>query len=145
MNDNPFIPATATEALARWDRGEPVFTVEMGGMGPGYEQCIHILAFELIRALIAAQWVTPRPYPAKGTPEAKRVREAWDAIVEPVIRELNKVNGFSGAQVGAAQNLAAKVWNDGWRAAVDAVEQDRHIMVSRAFPVAPDAPKETDS
>ena len=43
------MPEHAREALARWDRGWNVFTIEMGGLGPGYEQCIHIAVFELIR------------------------------------------------------------------------------------------------
>lgn len=37
--NNP-IPETCEEALARWDAGETVFTAEMGGLGPGYEQAI---------------------------------------------------------------------------------------------------------
>ena len=44
------VPKTASEALARWDAGGSVFTLEMGGLGPGYEQVIHIVVFELIRA-----------------------------------------------------------------------------------------------
>ena len=138
---NPFNPETPAEALARWDSGEPVSTVEMGGLGPGYEQCIHILTFELIRALLAAGWVTPNPYPSEKT-EKDKIRAAWDAIVEPVIARLDRDNGFSGAQVGAAQNLAAKVLNQGWRAAVESAGTDRAIMVSRSFPQAPAPPSQ---
>lgn len=45
----PLIPETAADALARWDEGDTVFTVEMGGFGPGYEQAIQLLVFEMIR------------------------------------------------------------------------------------------------
>jgi hypothetical protein len=40
---------TAQEALSRWDAGDIVWTVSMSGMGPGYEQAIHVLVFEIIR------------------------------------------------------------------------------------------------
>src|SRR5581483_2130454 len=32
----------AADWLARWDAGRAVWSIEMGGLGPGYEQCIHI-------------------------------------------------------------------------------------------------------
>src|SRR5687768_3007466 len=40
------IPETVEDALRQWDAGETVFTVEMGGLGPGYEMAIQGLAFE---------------------------------------------------------------------------------------------------
>src|SRR5688572_10010547 len=45
-------PKAACTALERWDAGQTVFTIELGGLGPGYEQCIHIAAFEAIRAFV---------------------------------------------------------------------------------------------
>jgi hypothetical protein len=110
----------------------------MGGLGPGYEQAIQILAFELIRALLAASWVTPNPYPTDQAGKEK-VRAAWDAICNPVIEKLDG-EGFTGAQVGAAYNLAACVLNQGWRAAINKLPLERRIMVSRTFPQAPAPP-----
>lgn len=136
--DNPYRPETAAEALARWDAGEMVGTVEMGGLGPGYEQCIHIIAFELIRALLAADWHTPEPYP-KDKAEQAKIRAAWDAICDSVLVRLDG-GGYSGAQVGAAQNLAAIVLQQGWRVGLDQAGEDRQIMVSRTLPQAPPAP-----
>jgi len=40
---------TAQEALAKWDAGETLTSIEMGGIGPGYEQAIQIAIFEYIR------------------------------------------------------------------------------------------------
>lgn len=40
---------TVEDVLRRWDEGSSVWSVEMGGLGPGYEQCIQVLAMELIR------------------------------------------------------------------------------------------------
>ncbi|KKK93920.1 hypothetical protein LCGC14_2688070 [marine sediment metagenome] len=36
-------PKTLDEAIERWDAGRSLFSVEMGGLGPGYEQAIQIL------------------------------------------------------------------------------------------------------
>ena len=46
---NKIHPLNVKEALKWWDEGKSVFSIEMGGLGPGYEQCIHICVFELIR------------------------------------------------------------------------------------------------
>ena len=40
---------TVTAYLGAWDAGTPVFSVEMGGLVPGYEQAIQITMFEILR------------------------------------------------------------------------------------------------
>lgn len=45
-------PKSVKEWLEKWDSGESVWSVEMGGLGPEYEQCIHITAAELMRSLV---------------------------------------------------------------------------------------------
>ena len=40
---------TAREQVERWDAGQSIWTLEMGGMGPGYEQAIQVLAIEITR------------------------------------------------------------------------------------------------
>lgn len=140
------IPETAAEALRKWDAGESVFSIEMGGLGPGYEQCIQILAFEIIRA-----WLPTVPWPplqvegrTKEEDEAahKELSDRLEALSDPVISALDKENGFSGAQVGAAQNLASCVLRRGYRAALrDPAVADRMIQVSRKMPKAPPPPE----
>ena len=120
------IPETAEQALERWDAGDTVFTVSMGGLGPGYEQCIHILVFETIRDHIA----TCKPLPDDDD------EGAWDGWGDAAANRLDPDIGFSCAQVGAARNLAARTLRVGWRAALEEVP-DRHIQVSRQMPVAP--------
>ena len=123
---NNLIPESAEQALERWDAGETVFTVSMGGLGPGYEQCIHILVFEIVRDHIAA-----------GEPLPDDDEEgAWVGWGDAAVTRLDPDIGFSGAQVGAAKNLAARTLKVGWRAALEEVP-DRHIQVSRQMPVAP--------
>jgi hypothetical protein len=120
-------PKKAEDALAKWDAGGSVFTIEMGGLGPGYEQCIQITLFEVIRAF-------------KDKPEVifssdgKYVNEEMDKALfaNPIIKKL----GLSGAQAGAAKNLAWCALMNGWRVTIESVEQGRRIQVSKHFPSA---------
>jgi hypothetical protein len=41
---------TVTEMLKAWDDGETIWSVELGGLGPGYEQTIQVAAVEFARA-----------------------------------------------------------------------------------------------
>lgn len=106
----PSKPETAEEALKRWDAGETVFTVEMGGLGPSYEQCIHVAAFELIRGLLKEGHID-------WEDESDDLNSRADAILRasPRCNEL----GLSGAQAGQAKNLAFRTMRVGWRKAID--------------------------
>jgi hypothetical protein len=108
----------------------------MGGLGPGYEQCIHITAAEILRHLLAmkydvAAWTAP--------PEAD-AQAAWkrdhDAIEKNVLDgAVVKALGLSGAQWGAAMNLAARIYRVGPRVVMtDERVKNRRIQVSRTFP-----------
>lgn len=110
------MPETAEEALKCWDAGDRLWTIEMGGLGPGYEQCIHILVFEIIRDTLAKR--------TKSGPK-------WG---EEAISRLNPKLGFSGAQVGAAKSLAHLAVEKGWAKMVDSFRPDRTIQVCREFP-----------
>ena len=122
MSKVDIVPETVEQALEKWDRDEPVFTVEMGGIGPGYEQCIQILVFELLRDATSGAI----PMPSVG----QRLREWGEATVGRLDPELR----FSGAQVGAAKSLASSMLIHGYRAAVRSVSDDRHIQVQKHFP-----------
>jgi len=115
-------PETAAEALIKWDSGEPIFTIEMGGLGPGYEQCIHIAAFEIIRAL------NGQDFP-DDTEDLNRL--FGEAIYSSQrCKELR----LSGDQEGAAKQIAYKTMSEGWRTSMESVESDRRIQVSKHFP-----------
>lgn len=116
-------PETAADALALWDKGKTVFTIEMGGLGPGYEQCIQLLAFEMIRD----NKDKPLPEPDKA--------DNWGN--ETVYRCNDQVGGFSGAQVGCARTIAYRAIRDGWAKMLESAPHDRHIQVSRFWPQAP--------
>lgn len=120
----------AADWLARWDEGRGVFTIEMGGMGPGYEQAIQMTAAEVLRHMLEQNY-------DHGEWDDK---EAWardrDLICEASFK--NKVIndlGLSGAQYGAAVSLATRLYMDGPRKVMNEPSiKDRHIQVSRSFP-----------
>lgn len=118
---NDPVPETCADALAKWDKGEAVFTVEMGGIGPGYEQTIHILVFELLRDEMGKALPTDATWGDWGAATIHRTNEALGRW------------GYSSAQVGAAKQLAFRALRDGWRVAVRSVPDDRHIQVMRGF------------
>ncbi len=119
---------TTEEALAAWDAGEPVWSVEMGGIGPGYEQAIQLMAFEMLRAMQAT--------PVDWTNE-DAVRAYSDLIREqPNAKKIGSEVGASGAQHGAAMNIASIFTRQGYAKGLELAGDDRHILVSRNFPVA---------
>lgn len=120
----------AKEWLRRWDSGETCWTLEMGGLGPGYEQCIHITAAEILRWLIendcdAAAWENGERWKAdrEKLQAAMFKNKAVDAL------------GLSGAQYGAAVSIAASLYSRGPREVMrDERTKDRHIQVRKHFP-----------
>jgi hypothetical protein len=120
------IPETCIDALSVWDAQVPLTSIEMGGIGPGYEMAIQGLAFEMLRVELDVDWVatdTDADFYAK-----------WEARIEPVISECDALpwGGFSGAQVGAAKHFVACVKRRGYRAALrDPAIADRLIQVCK--------------
>lgn len=122
--------ADAADWLARWDDGRGVWSVEMGGLGPGYEQAIQITAAEILRSLLAAKFDANRWTDSDAW---KADREAIEdaGFKNPTIEKL----GLSGAQWGAALSLATTIYKRGPRDAfADPKIKDRLIQVSKSFP-----------
>src|ERR1700704_865551 len=116
----------AREWLARWDRNEIVWSIEMGGLGPSYEQCIQIVAAELLRRLIEVD------FPGDATDEDWNRVRAWSFEHEPI-----KARGITGAMFGAASNIAMNLYRRGPSVYLsDPKVADRLIQVQKKFPVA---------
>ena len=122
---------SAADWLASWDAGSVVKSVSMGGLGPGYEQCIQVTAAEILRVMLARQFDSTKWSDADTW---KKDRDAIDAEVMalPAIKAI----GFSDEQWGAAMNLASCLYMRGQAAFADEVVKDRLILVSRAWPGA---------
>lgn len=119
----------AREQLRRWDAGETIWTIEMSGMGPGYEQAIQTLAIEIVRDEID----TPIPDPVPqdwGYATLGRI-DAGRSDGKPAC------GGYSGGQLGAARFLAYKWLTIGPAALLREIEIDRHIQASTSWPQAP--------
>jgi len=119
---------TVAELLLAWDSGECIPSISLGGFGPGYEQAIQVLAVEIVRDNIGK----PLPQDDKGW-------HGWgDSTVSRIDYKLPNgkwsMGGFSGAQVGAAKQLAYRWLNIGPDAVREAVPTDRWILVSNFWP-----------
>lgn len=124
--------ADAAEWLKRWDEGRIVWSIEMGGLGPGYEQCIHITAAEILRDMLATKY-EHATWSDKEAWERDRKRIEAAGFANARINTL----GLSGAQWGAALSLASHLYQHGPRAVMtDDRVKDRHIQVQRTFPAA---------
>lgn len=109
----------AAEQLRRWDAGDAIWSIELGGIGPGYEQAIHVLAIEIVRDYL-------------GKPLDPKDR-TW---ADDTVRRIDKdCLGFSGAQVGQAKSLAYHWLTRGPKAVCEDPEaKDRTIQVSNKWP-----------
>lgn len=120
----------AGEWLSRWDSGRIVWSIEMGGMGPGYEQAIQVTVAELLRIMLSQSFDSSK-WAEKSAWEDDRSQIRKLAFENDVINEL----GLSGAQFGAALSLASKLYMDGPIKVMSVDEiKDRHIQVSKNFP-----------
>jgi len=133
-------PNNVDEALAAWDAGDEVETVEMGGLGAGYEMAIQCVAFELMRAL--------RDDPALAAINARVANNEsfppeFGRMLDEIIWKLDekqpdgtcKLGGLSGKQASAAKSMAVNFTRHGWQNARDTVPE-RMIFVRKADPVA---------
>lgn len=101
----------ATEWLRRWDVGETLWTVSMGGLGSGYEHCIQVIAAEILRHLIANP-VDPIVWSDDESAKANLIRALTTKKIDTVVRtnpNIVALGGVTGAQVYAGRELALKL------------------------------------
>lgn len=123
--------ADAEDWLKRWDEGKSVWSIEMGGLGPGYEQAIQITVAEILRILLE------KKYDAQAWSEEQEIWKLDRDEIEKLGLENTTITnlGLSGAQWGAALSLAACLYRSGPREIMaDKAVKDRHIQVSKNFP-----------
>jgi len=120
----------SAEWLSRWDDNKIVWSVEMGGLGPGYEQAIQTAVAEFLRIIVAENF----DHHTWGD------KDVW-AKDRDKINELAHKNetisgmGLSGAQAGAALSVATQFYmRDPWVALNDTAIRDRLIQVQKEFP-----------
>ena len=85
---------SANKLIEAWDRGHLIRSIELGGLGPGYEQVIQVMAVEFARAALPLG-------------DAVKDGSAFDALCASVLTPIDdKLGGVSGAQYGQAKWLA---------------------------------------
>lgn len=89
-----------TQWLADFDEGKVMESVDMSGFGGGYECAIQECAIKAMRTL---QHVA---IPETDEDFSAEVTTAVDEAAD----EFEGANGLTGAQVGAARNIAAVFW-----------------------------------
>ena len=115
---------TAEDQLRLWDKGETIWSIEMGGLGPRYEQALQILAIEIVRDNLG------KPLPDPNIPNCE-----WGNSTVRRIDSPGNHLGFSGAQVSAARFLAYKWLSIGPTALMcEVAYRERHIQVSNIWP-----------
>lgn len=120
----------AVDWLARWDAGQIVWSIEMGGLGPSYEQAVQITIAEILRHLLEQKYDVTR---WESEDQWKEDRAAIEAagFANQQITDL----GLSGAMWGAALSLALQLYRHGPIAVMkDERVKDRQIQVCRNFP-----------
>lgn len=121
---------TVEQLIERWDAGNLIQTVEMGGLGPGYEQAIQIMAIEFARALSKSEGYQDKDMSA----ENKRVSAICDTVMATIDKQ---IGGATGAMYGAAKNLAWKwCYEGGPRKILGSVDATRRISCSKHYPSA---------
>jgi hypothetical protein len=115
------------EALEAWDRGDPIETISMGGMGDYYERGIHTCVFELIRD--CSHFDFPND---DDQDEWKQIAQKIDdaAFKNTTIEHL----GLSGAMYYAARNVAVRAITMGWDEMYKSIPKERKVIVQKVTP-----------
>jgi hypothetical protein len=128
--ERDLVAKDAREQLRRWDAGESIWSIEMGGFGPSYEQAIQVAAIEIVRDYIG------RRLPRKGARFGSWGDDTLSRIdaLDPITGKFS-LGGLSGEQAGAAKFLAYGWLSVGPKAVHDNPKlQDRQIQVSNTWP-----------
>lgn len=124
--------------LSRWDKGEPVWSIEMGGLGPGYEQAIQITTTEIVRHLIDTNYDIDKWISDTESFDQKQWESDKEKIEQFGLKESEIINdlGLSGAQWYAAMNLAINLYVYGpVKIFTDTdLDEDRKIQIEKHFP-----------
>lgn len=110
----------AKQLLEEWDNFDLINTISVGGIGPGYEQAIHVACFEVLREIISR-----RIMEKEINLEGDTLKPAWDRC-EPL--------GLSGAQAGCATALARDIYYKGMDNIKADLPLERKIIISKRFP-----------
>jgi hypothetical protein len=114
------------DVIDKWDDGDTIWSIDMGGFGPGYEQALQHCAIEILR------WMIKNNLDHSGWEADGALESVSNQASKPVCGLFEY--GFSGAQWGAALNIAARIFKYGPRSFASSIPNDRKIQVSKHWP-----------
>lgn len=115
-------------AVAQFKAGGLVNTIELGALGPGYEQALQLLLFAIM-----AEWPEGQPLPPP-TPDGRMPQAFLDHRDAVIRRHDDALLGLSGAQVMAATTTAWQFMAYGYGKMYLAAPEDRRICFSLHWP-----------
>jgi hypothetical protein len=120
---------TLDDFLDAWDGNQEVVIVSMGGLGNGYEAHIWNMARDMIDAIKDEEidWLS-----LEGPSE--EARERWRLIRKKMEANVSEelMQNASGAQFGAAINIASVLVRNGYSKALEMAGKDRLMTIRRA-------------
>jgi len=132
--------ASNHELIQAWDRNECIHSIEMGGIGPGYEQAIQTGIFETIREFNHSDRLTQKLKEASESRDDDQYNATLDEALRAAMDKYGRcLNGLSGAQAGAIKSAAGLIVVYGYNEAMDrargqGIERDRFIITRKEFP-----------
>lgn len=116
---------TNDQVLNNWNSKRIVWSVELGGIGPGYEQALQIALFTLFN------------YLNKHKIELENlvtVENEFSEQFDNICYKLWDKMGLSGAQAGTAKGTAYQFYKFGYTYMMNKAPKNRLILVSKNSP-----------
>jgi len=105
--------------VERWKKGETVFTIELGGIGPGYEQALQNFLFDILTYLIEK----------KIDVEKLTLKKHYTKYYDEICSRVANGRDLSGAMYGAAMVTAFQFYKYGYESMMEKAPKDRLIQV----------------
>jgi hypothetical protein len=120
---------TNEQVLELWDAGTPVWLCQMSGLGQDYEQRIQVLAFELLRAMLAQ----PIDWEMLGKEENRANWREYRENISAIAAERSGIDALSlsGSQFEAALKLAVAFARQGYASTMDMVPRPRRFRAAK--------------
>lgn len=109
------------QVVVLWQTGAIVASIELGGIGPAYEQAIQNFLFKILSYLVEF----------KISPAGLSDKENYSKTYNEICEKLSSEEDLSGAMFCAAKNLAYQFYVKSYRVVMAECPQDRIIQVMR--------------
>lgn len=109
------------QVVVLWQAGQIVASIELGGIGPAYEQAIQNFLFKILSYLVEF----------KISPSSLSDRKNYSKTYNEICEKLSSEEDLSGAMFFAAKNLAYQFYVKSYRVVMAECPNDRIIQVTK--------------